>query len=404
MKKTVLSIGLSALAATALTASPALKGFYYGDAPSPAGHEWQSPDSIAYNKEQPRATFYYFADTESARKVLPENSKYWMSLDGTWKFHWVPEPSKRPADFYKPDYNTAGWDNITVPSNWNVVGLQKDGSQKYGKPIYVNQPVIFWHQVKEGDWKGGVMRTPPENWTTYDFRNEVGSYRRTFTVPESWKGREVYISFDGVDSFFYLWINGKYVGFSKNSRNAARFDITKYLVKGENVVAVEVYRSSDGSFLEAQDMFRLPGIFRSVALYSTSPVQVRDLVVIPDLTDNYTNGSLNITASLRNLTAKEVKDCKMVYTLYANKLYSDDNELVEGVEVASAPVNIAKGGENDVNTTLTLANPNKWSAEAPWRYTLIGQLQDKKGRVLETVSAYVGFRKVEVKRYPRRAG
>lgn len=400
MKKTVMSVGLYALAATALAASPALKGFYYGDAPAPAGHEWQSPDSIAYNKEQPRATFYYFADTESARKVLPENSKYWMSLDGTWKFNWVPEPSKRPADFYKPDYNTAGWDDITVPSNWNVVGLQKDGSQKYGKPIYVNQPVIFWHQVKEGDWKGGVMRTPPENWTTYDFRNEVGSYRRTFTVPESWKGREVYISFDGVDSFFYLWINGKYVGFSKNSRNAARFDITKYLVKGENVVAVEVYRSSDGSFLEAQDMFRLPGIFRSVALYSTSPVQVRDLVVIPDLTDNYTNGSLDITASLRNLTAKEVKDCKMVYTLYANKLYSDDNELVEGVEVASAPVNIAKGAESDVKTTLTLANPNKWSAEAPWRYTLVGQLQDKKGKVLETVSAYIGFRKVEVKDTP----
>ena len=400
MKKTVMSIGCAMVASAMLAASPALKGFYYGDAAAPAGHEWQSPDSVAYNKEQPRATFYYFADTESARKVLPENSSYWMSLDGTWKFNWVPEPSMRQVDFYKPDYNVSGWDNIEVPSNWNIVGLQKDGSQKYGKPIYVNQPVIFYHKVAVDDWRGGVMRTPPEDWTTYKFRNEVGAYRRTFTVPDSWNGREVYISFDGVDSFFYLWINGHYVGFSKNSRNAARFDITKYLVKGENVVAVEVYRNSDGSFLEAQDMFRLPGIFRTVALYSTSPVQVRDLVVIPDLTDNYTNGALDITASLRNFTKKDVKDCKMVYSLYANKLYSDDNEKVAGVEVSSSAFNVLKGGEAEVKTTLKLNNPKKWSAEAPWRYTLVGQLVDKKGKVLETVSAYVGFRKVEIKDTP----
>ncbi|MDE7452006.1 MAG: beta galactosidase jelly roll domain-containing protein, partial [Paramuribaculum sp.] len=298
------------------------------------------------------------------------------------------------------DYNVSGWDDIEVPSNWNIVGLQKDGSQKYGKPIYVNQPVIFYHKVAVDDWRGGVMRTPPEDWTTYKFRNEVGAYRRTFTVPESWNGREVYISFDGVDSFFYLWINGKYVGFSKNSRNAARFDITKYLVKGENIVAVEVYRNSDGSFLESQDMFRLPGIFRTVALYSTSPVQVRDLVVIPDLTDNYTNGELDITASLRNFTKKDAKDCKMIYTLYANKLYSDENEKVAGVEVSSAAFNVAKGGEAEVKTTLKIADPKKWSAESPWRYTLVGQLVDKKGNVLETVSAYVGFRKVEIKDTP----
>lgn len=400
MKKLLSGAAVFALAATALASTPSLKGFYYGNAMSPGGNEWQCPDSLGYNKEQPRATFYYFADTESARKVLPENSEYWKSLDGTWKFHWVPEPSVRPQAFFNPAYNVSGWDDIEVPSNWNIAGLQKDGSQKYGKPIYVNQPVIFWHQVKVDDWRGGVMRTPPENWTTYNFRNEVGSYRRTFTVPESWKGREVYISFDGVDSFFYLWINGRYVGFSKNSRNAARFDITKYLVKGENVVAVEVYRNSDGSFLEAQDMFRLPGIFRSVALYSTSPVQVRDLVVIPDLTDNYTNGELDITASLRNLSGKDAKDCRMVYTLYANELYSDENTEVPGVMAVSPAVNVAKGAEAEVKATLTLDNPNKWSAESPWRYTLVGQLTDKKGKVLETVSAYVGFRKVEVKDTP----
>ncbi|MDE5880830.1 MAG: DUF4981 domain-containing protein, partial [Muribaculaceae bacterium] len=393
-------------------------GYYFGEgeATGPSGNEWQCPDSIGYNKELPRATFYYFGDTESARKVLPENSEYWMSLDGVWKFHWVPEPSQRlesaykqngtvessksTVEFYKPDFDVTDWDNIEVPSNWNIAGLQKDGTQRYGKPIYVNQKVIFQHQVKEDDWRGGVMRTPPENWTTYNFRNEVGAYRRSFTVPESWKGREVYINFDGVDSFFYLWINGKYVGFSKNSRNAARFDITKYLKEGENTVAVEVYRNSDGSFLEAQDMFRLPGIFRSVSLYSTSTLQVRDLVVIPDLTDNYTNGELQITASIRNLTEREVNDCRMVYSLYANKLYSDDNERLNDIEAISSPFSVSSGGEAKVEAILKIKNPKKWSAEAPWRYTLVGELKDAKGKVVETVSTYIGFRKVEIKDTP----
>ena len=125
----------------------ALKGYFYGNMEGPGGWEWQCPDSLAYNKEQPRATFAMFPDIESARKVLPENSPYWMSLDGDWKFKWVKEPSLRSKDFYKPDFDTSGWDDIKVPSNWNIVGLQKDGSLKYGKPIYVNQKVIFQHKV-----------------------------------------------------------------------------------------------------------------------------------------------------------------------------------------------------------------------------------------------------------------
>lgn len=150
------------------------------------------------------------------------------------------------------------------------------------------------------------MRTPPTDWVTYKHRNEVGSYRRSFTIPAGWEGREVYINFDGVSSFFYLWINGHYVGFSKNSRNTASFDITPYLnEKGDNMVAVEVYRNSDGSFLEAQDMFRLPGIFRTVSLTSTSQVQVRDFRVFPDLDANYEDGTLRVEADLRNLSKKK---------------------------------------------------------------------------------------------------
>lgn len=380
---------------------PPLKGFAYSAEKAPVGDEWESPEKLSLNKEQPRAYFFSFQDKESARKVLPENSKFWQSLDGSWKFNWVPTPEKRPVDFYKSDYDVSAWDDITVPSNWNVYGIQKDGSQKYGVPIYVNQPVIFQHKVAVDDWKGGVMRTPPTHWTTYEHRNEVGSYRREFTVPQNWDGRQIFINFDGVDSFFYLWINGQYVGFSKNSRNLAAFDITPYIKKGTNIVAVEVYRSSDASFLEAQDMFRLPGIFRTVAITSVPKVQIRDLVVIPDLDNTYTNGSLKINADIRNFNKKAVKDHTVVYSLYKNKLYSDDNELVTNVSVT------AKVGKIDSNqiteaeeVIMQVNNPDKWSSERPHRYTLIAELKDNKGKTLETISTIVGFRKVEIKDTP----
>ena len=243
------------------------------------------------------------------------------------------------------------------------------------------------------------MRTPPANWTTYKHRNEVGSFRRDFEIPQDWDGREVFISFDGVDSFFYLWINGKYVGFSKNSRNTANFNITPYLQKGKNIVAAEVYRSSDGSFLEAQDMFRLPGIFRTVALYSVPKVHFRDLVAIPDLDATYTDGSLTINADIRNLDKKAAKDYKVYYSLYANKLYSDENTLVDGV---SSPVieKIVPNEIGKVQTVFQVKAPNKWSAEFPYRYTLVAELKDKKNRTIETVSTIVGFRKVEIKDTP----
>lgn len=377
-----------------------LKGYQYAAIEAPDGKEWESPERIALNKEQPHAVFYSFADVTTARKVLPENSTYWMSLNGDWKFSWVPEPDKRPKDFYRTDYDVSGWDVIPVPSNWNMQGIQKDGTQKYGTPIYVNQPVIFQHKVAVDDWRGGVMRTPPAHWTTYKHRNEVGSYRREFTLPENWEGREVFINFDGVDSFFYLWINGRYVGFSKNSRNVASFNISPYLVKGKNVVAAEVYRSSDGSFLEAQDMFRLPGIFRTVSLTSVPKLHVRDWVVTPDLNASMDEGTLSIEADIRNLDKKEAKGYSMTYSLYANELYSDENTLV-AAGAATASINpVAKDGIVSCKTTLTQKAPKLWSAEKPYRYTLVGELKDKKGRTVEIVSTYIGFRKVEIKDTP----
>ncbi len=404
MKKTSLFL-LAGLISTSVWADGTLGGYFYQPQKAPTGWEWQSPDSIAYNKQQPHAWFFSFRTIEEARKVLPENSSYWKSLDGLWKFHWASCPDERPKDFFLPSYDVSKWDDITVPMSWNMAGLQRDGKNKYGDPLYSNQRVVFQHTWKiVNDWKGGVMRTPPKDWMTYRNRNEVGSYRRTFTIPTDWKGQDIYINFDGVDSFFYLYVNGHYVGFSKNSRNLAEFNITPYLNKigKENTVAVEVYRNSDASFLESQDMFRLPGIFRTVALTAKPQVQVSDIKVIPDLDDTYTNAKLHITAQLQNLSKKVVKGYTVQYSLYANRLYADDNTLVSGITASSSlsdKLNV--NGKIDLEATLDASNKVKlWSAEAPYRYTLVGELKDAKGKTVQTFSTIVGFRKVEIKDTP----
>ena len=405
MKRTHLILFAGILCCSPAWAGDVLGGYFYQQQTAPTGWEWQSPDSVAVNKQQPHAWFFSFRNIDEARKVLPENSSYWKSLDGMWKFHWAPNPDERPKDFFRTDYDVSKWDDIKVPMSWNMAGLQRDGKNKYGDPLYSNQRVIFQHSWQPmNDWKGGVMRTPPKDWMTYRNRNEVGSYRRTFTVPADWKGQEIYLNFDGVDSFFYLYINGKYVGFSKNSRNLAEFNITPYLNKEgeENTVAVEVYRHSDGSFLESQDMFRLPGIFRTVALTAKPQVQVRDFKAIPDLDETYSNAKLHITAQLQNLSKKAIKGYTIQYSLYANRLYSDENTLLSGV-TASAKLAGKLNAKGEISLEATLDAANKvslWSAEAPHRYTLVGELKDGKGRTVQTFSTFVGFRKVEIKETP----
>ena len=374
-----------------------LAGFAYGNPAAPTGDEWQSPENLSLNKEYPRAYFFSFNNEKQATQVLPEYSPYSQSLNGQWRFHWCKTPDQRPKDFYKTDYDTSKWDAIPVPSNWNVYGIQKDGSLKYGLPIYVNQPVIFYHERKVEDWRKGVMRTPPTDWTTYEYRNEVGSYVREFEVPNNWEGREIFIDFDGVDSFFYLWINGKYVGFSKNSRNVASFDITPYLQKGKNKVAVEVYRNSDGSFLESQDMFRLPGIFRTVALRATPKVQIFNLNILTDT--DYKTWDLQVKAEVRNLTNQPVEGYSLRYAVYpAKHLYKDEvTDSPEKQWTTKLPKVNAKGFATTTSLQKDWKNVRMWSAEAPHRYVLVAQLLDKKGKVVETVSSYFGFRKVEIK-------
>ena len=395
----ILRIGALALALLSCSslgvAQSLMPGYSYARQEAPQGDEWQSPERYALNKERPHAYFFSFAKGDEVTRVLPEHSSLHQSLDGKWRFHWVRTPEERPKDFYRPSFDVSSWDEVSVPMSWNVYGLQRDGKQKYGTPIYVNQPVIFYHQVKPGDWKGGVMRTPPKDWTTYRDRNEVGSYRRTFSVPASWKGHSVYLNFDGVDSFFYLWVNGRYVGFSKNSRNLASFDISPYLnARGENTLAVEVYRSSDGSFLEAQDMFRLPGIFRSVYLTAKPQTQLRDLQVIPRCDSKTKEWSLDITSEITSqILANKVPQGILRYRLYRVELYSDN---VASVPDAETEVRLPLGGSTKAN--LVVSQPRLWSAEQPNRYVLVAELYDKSGKkLLDQASLYTGLRVVEIR-------
>ena len=372
-------------------------GYLFGQAAAPTGNEWQAPGELGYNKLPARALFSSFSSVDEARKVLPEFAKDYLSLDGEWRFHFSKNPDERPKDFFTRGYDDSRWDRLQVPVSWNMAGIQKDGTLKYGVPIYVNQWVIFKYNIEPGDWKKGVMREPPKNYTTYKYRNEVGSFRRSFDIPATWDGKEVYLNFDGVDSFFYLWINGRYVGFSKNSRNTARFDISPYINKGKNEIAVEVYRSSDGSFLEAQDMFRLPGIFRNVSVTATPKVHVADVKAIPSYTDG--KGTVNLNTTLQNLTAKTAKDLHIRWSLYKNRLFADDNELVATFEDAKAKTTCNSKGQAAIRQTLTVDNVAAWTAEAPNVYVVVGELMQGK-KVLETISFQTGFRTVEIKDTP----
>lgn len=378
---------------SSISSAADLGGFEYCVKESPDGNEWKDCGRLALNKEQPHAWFFSFESADEAQDVLPYNSKYYKSLDGIWAFHWAPTPDVRPREFMHAGFDAAGWDSIAVPGNWNVQGIQSDGTLKYGVPIYCNQPVIFKHKVAVDDWRGGVMREPDSTWTTYRYRNEVGSYRREFTVPAGWKGRETYINFDGVDSFFYLWVNGKYVGFSKNSRNTASFNISGYLnPHGENVVAVEVYRNSDGSFLEAQDMFRLPGIFRSVYLTSRPRLEINDLNVMTKA-----DGTVDVTAVLRSFVNKAEKGLSLRYTVYPVELYGDSVE--QPVKVVSEKISgkIDREDNREVRSTFRIDSPRQWSSEMPYRYVLIAELINGKERIMDVVSTYFGIREVEIK-------
>jgi len=312
-----------------------------------------------------------YANLKEALRADRYKSSFVRSLNGPWKFNWVKRPEARPADFYKTDYDVSGWKTISVPSNWQVLG--------YGTPYYRNNGYTF-----QKDWPR-VMTEPPKDFTAYDERNPVGSYRRKFIVPADWKGRQTFLKFDGVDAGFFLWVNGQKVGYSQNSRNAAEFDVTKFLHPGSNDVAVEVYTYTAGTYFEDQDMWRLSGIFRNVTLWSAPKLHLQDTFVTTDLDPQYRNASLKVVAKVHNYGTSASKPQSLKVDLY------DPKGLQVGTPVSVKVPAIPAGGEVSVTTSRAVTGPAKWTAETPTLYTSVLDLGG------ELISHKIGFRKVEIK-------
>ncbi|MDR2430601.1 MAG: discoidin domain-containing protein [Puniceicoccales bacterium] len=341
---------------------------------APGGDEWQCEKKLFFKREPVSSTSISFPDEVSARKVDLDSSPFYRSLNGEWKFHWSKDPDVRPRDFFAPGFDDAGWKFLPVPSNWQLHG--------YGTPIYTNVTYPFKSAPPR------VMEVPPGHFSTFEVRNEVGSYRHVFDVPADWKGRDVFLTFDGVDSFFYLWVNGAYVGFSKDSRTPARFDITPLLKPSGNLLAVEVYRFSDGSYLENQDMWRLSGVFRDVYLSAEPRLRIVDFRVETDFNEDASNGNVNV----------EVKTSAGQELGLELKLYERGGGLVSG----AGWMKLQSPGEGTV--ALRVPRPKLWSAEEPNLYTLVLVLSERlpggEGnavRVLDVRSCETGFRRVEIK-------
>ena len=329
-----------------------------------APNDWENPAVFQINREPTHATFLPFADKQSAIADVYENSPWFYSLNGNWKFQWSPTPDQRPKDFYKTDFNVVNWKEIQVPSNWELKG--------YGIPIYTNSTYPF-------------PRNPPY---IDHSDNPVGSYRRYVDLPASWDGRRVYLHFEGGTSAMYIWVNGQKVGYSENTKSPCEFDITKYVKSGKNLVAVEAYRWSDGSYLEDQDFWRISGIDRNVYLYSTQNVRIADFFAHPDLDDSYKNGNLAVDVTLSNYN-------KSAGTAQVEALLLD----ATGKEIFNQTLKIKTPGDGKKEATLNnaVSSPNLWSSETPYLYTLLLTLKDENGKFIETVSSKIGFRKVELK-------
>ncbi|WP_242586801.1 glycoside hydrolase family 2 TIM barrel-domain containing protein [Streptomyces sp. MST-110588] len=371
----------AATAATATEGSGAQGSGAQGGGAKGGGGEWDAqPRIFQVNREAARARLVPYQDTRSALAGQLADSPYYRSLNGSWRFRWSKNPDERPKGFHAPDYDDSRWDRIPVPSNWEILG--------YPEPIYLN--------VKY-PWIGYENPRPPE--VPHGF-NPVGSYRRTFTVPEDWEGRRTLLSFQGVKSAFFVWVNGERTGYSEDSYTPAEFDVTDRLRPGVNVLAVEVYRWSDGSWLEDQDMIDLSGIFREVYLYSIPPVHLQDLFVRADPGGTVADGAvrkartgeLTVTATVRDRggpgRGRRRGDHLLTAVLY------DAQGRPALPRPLTATVRPAPGKDATVSPKATVDNPALWSAEEPNLYTLLLTLTDPSGTVVDVQRTRVGFRTV----------
>ncbi|WP_406170634.1 DUF4981 domain-containing protein [Streptomyces canus] len=371
-RRRLLESGAAVLGALALSSGPlAGRGHAAEGAP-----EWNGAiDLFRVGTQPPHTTLMPYADVGQALAADRTRSPYRLSLDGTWKFAYADRPADRDTDFYRTDVDDTDWDTIPVPSVWQVHG--------YDFPIYINITYPWW-----GPNGLGEEAQPPAAPTRY---NPVGQYRRTFTVPKDWSGRRTFLHFEGVKSAHYVWINGELVGYHEDSYTPAEYDITPHLKPGTNQIAVEVYRYSDGDWLEDQDMIRLSGIFRSVHLYSTPAVHLRDFKLDTPLGDDYTSAELSVTASVRDYGGGNQGH----YTV-ETQLYDSGGHAVWSRPLQQA-VALDAGDETTVQAAKAVPAPKLWSAEHPNLYTAVLRLRDPAGKVIETLSHRVGLREFVLK-------
>ncbi len=340
-----------------------------------APEDWEKPELTGINNERPHANFIICPDVPTALSVGPTvnseriKSSFYRSLNGSWKYHYGSNLLARVPDFWKTDFNDSSWTSITVPSNVEIQG--------FGIPIYVNAGYPWQQRVKNPPF---VPHDDPNN--------TVNSYRRTFDLPKDWEGRKVFLTFDGVNSFFYVWINGEKVGMGKDSRTAVEFDVTRYLKPGKNLIAVENFRWCDGSFLEDQDFWRLSGIFRDVYIWSTPQVHIRDIEVKTAFDAQYRDATLNGRIHLVNYGQQNT-----TVTIKADLLDPNGNAVIS----RSFEQPLAAGEERVIDGDVPVQNPLKWSAETPHLYKVLVTVSDSAGKVLEVLPVNVGFRQVEIR-------
>jgi len=344
--------------------------------------EWENETIFGINKEPGHATYTPYPSLASLKKDaafekpwLEPKSELYSSLNGTWKFNWVKETSERPLDFFNENFDTSTWKDIPVPSCWEMYG--------YGTPIYTNITYPFKNNPP--------FIQPQEGYTNDVEVNPVGFYKREFNISRDWDGKEIFVHFDGVYSGFFIWVNDKKVGYSQGSNNVAEFNITDFVKPGKNKIAVQVFRWTDGSYLEDQDMFRMSGIHKDVYLFATPKVHIRDFALNSDfLNEDLSSVKFSVNGEIVNKGNKSSKGSTLEVSLL-------DVNGKEVLNISSKIDKLNKNKEEEVVLEGKLDQPNLWSTEGPYLYTAILSLKDEEGNVTEVISSKYGFRKVEIK-------